>query len=354
MKQLLGSMIYVGRLLRRYWSALVSIALTFILISHVTTGLAAPLHQTVPPPTPTPDTQPVPTATPVPDNNDDDDDNNNEPTATPVPDNNDNDDDNNQPPPTNTPAPQATVAPGLTGSVAVQRLNVRQGPGTTFPVIGTVSQGETVTILSRNEFGDWWRACCVSGTTQDGWMAAQFITPNFDLGQANVLIAIDGAIPTPPPPTAVPTVDPNVVPTTTVPTTAGLLELQVQQDPPYAWQGGTITLLYQLNNAGTIIATNVEVRNELPAEFGFLSASPLSAGEFLTETAPISRTVVIFRWPELQAGAAVSASVQVSVSAQLINGTVLENLAVAGADNIQPVTAGINIGMPPVNLPDFR
>lgn len=345
MKHLLGSTIhvgrhtgrYTGRLLRRYWSGLVSLALTFLLVSHVTTGLAAPLHQTVPPPTPTPDTQPVPTATPVPDNNDDDDDDNNQP-----------------PPPTNTPAPQPTAVPGFTGVVQVQRLNVRQGPGTTYPVIGTVSQGETVTILSRNEFGDWWRACCISGTTQDGWMAAQFITPNFDLGQANVLIAIDGAIPTPPPPTPVPTVDPNAVPTTTTPSAAGLLELQVQQNPPYAWQGSTITLVYQINNAGAAAATNVEVRNELPAELGFLSADPLSAGEFLTETAPISRTVVIFRWPELQAGASVSASVQVSVSAQLINGTVLDNLAVAGADNVQPVTAGITIGMPPVNLPDFR
>ena len=160
-------------------------------------------------------------------------------------------------------------------------------------------------------------------------MAAQFITPNFDLGQANVLIAIDGAIPTPPPPTPVPAIDPNAVPTTTTPTTAGLLRLQVQQDPPYAWQGST-------------------------AEFGFLSAAPVSTGDFLTETAPISRTVVIFRWPELQAGAAVSASVQVSVSSQLINGTVWENRAGAGADNVQPVTAGISIGMPPVNLPDFR
>ena len=341
MNHLLGSTIHVGkstgRLLRRYWSGLVSLALTILMVSHVTTGLAAPLHQTVPPPTPTTESQPVPTATPVPDNNDDDDDNNNQP-----------------PPATNTPVPQPTVAPGLTGSVNVPRLNVRQGPGTTFPVVGTVSQRETVTILSRNEVGDWWRACCITGTNQDGWMAAQFILPNFDLGQANVLIAIDGAIPTPPPPTAVPTIDPNVVPTTTVPIAASLLELQVQQDPPYAWQGGTITLIYQLNNAGPAVATNVEVRNELPAEFGFLSADPVNASAFLTETVPVSRTVVVFRWPELQVGAAVSASVQVSVSSQLINGTVLENLAVAGADNVQPVTAGISIGMPPVNLPDFR
>jgi len=338
MNHLIGSTIQIGRRLRRYWSGLVSLALTLLLISQVAPSLAAPLHQTVPPPTPTSESQPVPTATPVPDNNDDDD-----------------DDNNNQPPPaTNTPVPQPTVAPGLTGSVNAPRLNVRQGPGTTFPVVGTVSQGETVTILSRNEFGDWWRACCISGTTQDGWMAAQFILPNFDLGQANVLIAVDGAVPTPPPPTPVPTIDPNVVPTTTVPSSISSLELQVQQEPAYAWQGGTITLIYQLNNAGAETVSNVEVRNELPAELGFLSANPVSANDFLTETVPVSRTVVIFRWPELQAGAAVSASVQVSVSSQLINGTVLENLAVAGADNVQPVTAGISIGMPPVSLPDFR
>ena len=342
MNHLIGSTLHLGRLLRRYWSGLVSLAMTCLLISKVTTGLAAPLHQTVPPPTPTSETQPVPTATPVPDNNDDDDDDNNPPPT-------------NTPAPANTPAPQPTAVPaGLTGSIVVQRLNVRQGPGTNFPVVGTVSQGETVTILSRNPAGDWWRACCISGTTQDGWMAAQFIQPNFDLGQANTLIAIDGAVPTPPEPTPVPTIDPNAVPTTTVPSTAAPLELQVQQEPIYAWQGQIITLTYLLNNAGATAATNVELRNELPAELGFISAAPLSVGEFMTETVPVSRTVVVFRWPEVAVGASVSASVQVSVSAQLLNGTVLENLAVAGADGVQPVTAGISIGMPPLTLPDFR
>ena len=50
MNHLLGSTIHVGkstgRLLRRYWSGLVSLALTILMVSHVTTGLAAPLHQT--------------------------------------------------------------------------------------------------------------------------------------------------------------------------------------------------------------------------------------------------------------------------------------------------------------------
>jgi len=108
------------------------------------------------------------------------------------------------PPPTNTPTPSVTNTPvptpptqiveqEITGVVAVARLNlrVRQGPGTNFSIIGSMSSGETVTILSRNPTGDWWYVCCISGTTQEGWVAAQFIQPNFDLGQANTLIPVD-------------------------------------------------------------------------------------------------------------------------------------------------------------------
>jgi uncharacterized repeat protein (TIGR01451 family) len=304
---------------------------------------AAPLQQTVPPPTPTPETQPVPTATSVPEDNNDDDSNNN---------------DNNTPPPpapTDTPVPQPTAAPGLTGVVAVQRLNVRQGPGTNFPVINTVAQGETVTVLSRNPVGDWWRVCCISGTDQDGWVAAQFIQPNFDLGQANVLIAVDGALPTPPPePTATPTLDPSVIPTATATIEAAQLALQVQQEPPYAWQGATITLIYQVDNSGPVAAAALELRNELPAELTLVSAPALTNGELMTETTDLGRTVVVARWPELQAGATVTASVQVQVAEQMSNGAVLDNLAVVVAENAQPVTAGLSIGMPPTNLPDFR
>jgi uncharacterized protein YraI len=95
---------------------------------------------------------------------------------------------------TSTPTAQPTTRQSPTGIVAVQRLNLRQGPGTNFPVIGTVSNGETVTILSRNSVGDWWYVCCVSGATQEGWAAAQFIRPNFDLDQADTLIPVDNRV----------------------------------------------------------------------------------------------------------------------------------------------------------------
>ena len=338
------------RHIRRYWPGFLLISMIALLWVRSSLVHAAPLQQTVPPPTPTAETQPVPTATPVPDNNDDDDDNNND-------NNNDNDNNNNDnnAPPTDTPAPQPTVAQGLTGVVVVPRLNVRQGPGTNFPVVGTVANGETVTVLSRNPVGDWWRVCCASGTSQDGWVAAQFIQPNFDLGQVNVLVAVDGALPTPPPePTATPTLDPSVIPTTTTTAAVAQLELQVQQDPPYAWQEQTITLLYEVNNSGTAPATAVELRNELPAELTFVGAPTLTTGTLLTETTELSRTVVVVRWPELSTGATVTASIRVSVSTQLANGMVLDNLAVVVAEGVQPVTGGLSIGMPPTNLPDFR
>lgn len=348
----------LGRRLRRYGPGCLLVLLIALLWMRSSLVYAAPLQQTVPPPTSTPETDPVPTATSVPDNNDDDDDDD------------DDDDNDNAPAPTNTSVPQSeqpTAAPqaeqptavpqsptveGPTGMVIVARLNVRQGPGTNFAVIGTLTNGTTVTVLSRNDVGDWWRVCCVGGTSQEGWVAAQYIQPNFDLGQATTLIPVDGALPEAP--TATPTLVPGVVPTVTTTSPVAQLALQVQQAPPYVWQEQVITLTYQIENRSEVAATNLEVRNELPAELTFISASPLTAGEFMTETTEVGRTVLVMRWPELQAGATATADIQVQVGLQMINGSVLDNLAVATADDVQPVTAGISIGMPPATLPDFR
>jgi len=309
---------------------------------------AAPSQQTVPPPTPTQETGPVPTATSVPDNNDDDDDNQPQPTATspsaeqptPVP-----------PAPSEpTPSQPAPTGDGLTGVVGVARLNVRQGPGTNFDPIGTALIGQRVSILSRNEVGDWWRICCVDGTNQEGWVAAQFIQPDFELGQAATLIPVEGALPATPTPT--PTVDPSTVPTTTV--ASAVLELQIQQEPLYTWQGQILTLAYQVTNLGETAATAVEVRNELPVELTFVTTPGIAASGVMTEATETGRTVVIFGWPAIEAGATVTTNVQLQVSAEMLVGAVVDNLAVVTADGAQPVTSGISVGMPPATLPDFR
>jgi uncharacterized protein YraI len=75
----------------------------------------------------------------------------------------------------------------LTAVVEVLALNVRQGPGTTFPVTGKLTQGNAITIEGRNEAGDWWYVCCVTGSNAAGWVSAGLVTPTFTPEQAAAL-----------------------------------------------------------------------------------------------------------------------------------------------------------------------
>lgn len=155
-------------------------------------------NQTVPPPTPRPPAEPT-KPTPAPDNNDNNDDDNN-------------DDDNNaggaytpapaQPATGDKPAAPAAAAPdGLTAVVQALTLNVRQGPGTSFPVVGKLRQDTVVTVLGRNQAGDWWSICCVPDTTTPGWVSASFLTPNFaaDLAAGLPVVGASVAVATPAP-----------------------------------------------------------------------------------------------------------------------------------------------------------
>jgi uncharacterized protein YraI len=126
------------------------------------------------------------------------------PTATPRPPANNNNNDNNnsggsdtaQTDPAASPAASPAVtetepATGtLTALVEVVALNVRQGPGTAFPVIGKFAQGNEVTVEGRNEAGDWWYVCCIPGGEVRGWVSAELVTPNFAAEQAAALPVI--------------------------------------------------------------------------------------------------------------------------------------------------------------------
>jgi len=65
------------------------------------------------------------------------------------------------PPPTDAPSePMLTVSSEI--------INVRSGPGTDYPQIGTANGGEEFTLTGRNEVGDWWQVCCFA--EQPGWI----------------------------------------------------------------------------------------------------------------------------------------------------------------------------------------
>ncbi len=85
-------------------------------------------------------------------------------------------------------------------------MNVREGPGTNYPVIGTVSSGQQFPITGKNPAGDWWK---INYNGRDGWVFGQLVSPT---NAKHVQIAI--VIPTPPS-TPKPTSTPRPRPTRT-------------------------------------------------------------------------------------------------------------------------------------------
>lgn len=199
----------MAQAVRRHWLLLTVLALVFAVLlggRPAFAGSAQPdFNQTVPPPTPT---QPVPTPG---DDGGDDDSSSEVPTPTPAP---------ATPAVGGTPAPTGT----LTASVQVVVLNVRQGPGTTFPVIGKLAQGDQVTVEGRNDAGDWWYVCCLPNSETRGWVSAALLTPNFTADQAAALpITASGPAPAATPePTATPAAPATDAPAAGAPTTPGL------------------------------------------------------------------------------------------------------------------------------------
>jgi uncharacterized protein YgiM (DUF1202 family) len=101
----------------------------------------------------------------------------------------------------------------LTAVVQVVALNVRQGPDTTYPVIGKLTQGNEVTVEGRNEAGDWWYVCCIADSDTPGWVSATLVTPNFAAEQAAALPVTSS--------TPAPETTSTITPTTTSTSTSG-------------------------------------------------------------------------------------------------------------------------------------
>lgn len=101
--------------------------------------------------------------------------------------------------PTATTTPTATpAAPAFVVSNAV--ANVRAGPGTDYPVIGQVRQGEAFAITGRNASGSWWEFAFGQRT---GWISASLVESNEQAGIVQVSANI------PPAPTATATLRPQ-------------------------------------------------------------------------------------------------------------------------------------------------
>jgi uncharacterized protein YraI len=112
-------------------------------------GLTTPTSQSpLPSPTisssPSPPPSPTPTATLPP------------PTETP-------------PAPTISPTPSATDAPQTPRVIPDGGVNLRGGPGRSYPVVATLHAGQEAEIIGRNAAGDWWQVAGIGG--KRAWVA---------------------------------------------------------------------------------------------------------------------------------------------------------------------------------------
>lgn len=225
-------------------------AATFLILFFVLSGCGFAFGPAGPEPTPTtPANEPralIPTFTPTPVE---------PPTSTPAP-----------PPPTDAPTaipatpsepsaaeptaetpPTATAAPQAKLIVNNQTVNVRNGPGTNYGLVGSAEANQTFDIIAKNQTGDWWQVCCVNG--QQAWIFGELARAENAEG---VPVAAD--LPAPPvavAPTATPQVaaPPPAAPTaTTAPppaadACAGIggdgCKFKVREGPKFAPNGGT-------------------------------------------------------------------------------------------------------------------
>lgn len=86
--------------------------------------------------------------------------------------------------PTSTPGAQTQpqtdlgILSGPTAVVSVAELNVRQGPDTRYPSVGTLQRGDRIEIIGRNADGSWWAIAYRGGSA---WVFAELVTPEGDI-----------------------------------------------------------------------------------------------------------------------------------------------------------------------------
>jgi uncharacterized repeat protein (TIGR01451 family) len=229
----------------------------------------------------------------------------------------------------------------FTAVVNVASLNLREGPGTNYAILGALPLNTEITIQARNEDGSWYYACCFNDTVS-GWVSAQLVTPNFDATQATTLIPLFGAAPEA---TATPVAQPVV--------TMNPVDLAIQTNPDYAWQGQAIEITIVITNPNQVEIRNVELSDEIPRELTLLDVTTSVDGLVKQNATSSGQPLVLVNWPRVPAGRSVSVTFIVEINEDVPDGTVIDNLVAVRGANVAYTTGGVSIGMPPVVLPNF-
>jgi hypothetical protein len=97
--------------------------------------------------------------------------------------------------------PTITVTPTQAGNLLTVSIgaNVRSGPGTNYPVVGTIKAGDTAPVVGRDASSNWFVISFKGGFSGKGWISSFVTTYTGDKTKLPVVAA-----PPPPLPTATP------------------------------------------------------------------------------------------------------------------------------------------------------
>lgn len=253
-----------------------------------------------------------------------------------------------------------TSSVAVTGVVSVPALNARAAPSTNDAILGRFASGAQVTVLGRNAAGDWWLVCCAPNGAGNVWVAASFVRSGAEAATLASLPVITGRnAPAATNALAAPVIEgsptPTAVATPVAPTSAApAIVLTGPQRLLPAVQGEPVVLLFTVANPGSGAAESAEFAFELPAGLRFVSASATDGGEATESETTSGSSLVVVTWPSLAAGANATVRITAVADEALANGAVLNSSAVVAASNAASTFAPVEVGMPPVALPDFR
>ncbi len=107
--------------------------------------------------------------------------------------------------PTPTPEPATPTPLPAPAVIASDTINVRGGPGTAYPVVGSLAGGESAPIIGKDSSGAWWQIQL--GDSAEGWAYAEIVNTVGDVSGISVAANIPA-----PPATATPSAPPAATP----------------------------------------------------------------------------------------------------------------------------------------------
>lgn len=231
-------------------------------------------------------------------------------------------------PPTATPTPVQPVTVQA-APIAVPRrdMNIRQGPGTDYPIVGTALAGQAYPIIGRNAAGDWWQ---IRFDDDIGWLYAPLVDIQGDV--AAVSVAQD--VPEAPTPTATP-----------APLALPELDLSVRAEPPWAIPGEPLLFRVVVTNTGEVPAAEVLLSADVPA---WLQVQDLQADAGSTALNGQTAEAMV---EVLSPGARAQWLIAAVVADDAPLGAVIDLLVAADTAEGAHRSAGVSVPLPPAELP---